>query len=68
MESQRKRTTTDDDKIVERESEATNDETLSELERTEKMGDARKVSEAEIPSPDSEPDGARAKHDDAGPM
>jgi hypothetical protein len=66
MESPKK--ATDAEKIVERQSEATNDETLSELEKTEKIGDARKVSEREVPSPDSEPDGAREKHDDAGPM
>jgi hypothetical protein len=66
MESAKK--ATDAEKIAERESEATNDETLSQLEETENLGEARKVSEREIPSPDSEPAIDKQKRDDAGPM
>ena len=66
MESTKK--ATDAEKIAERESEATNDETLSELEKTEKIGDVRKVSDRDVPAPDSEPARDRKNRDDAGPM
>lgn len=45
-------------------SEATNAETLSELEEKQKLGDSSKNTEREVPAPDAEP----AEPDKAGPM
>jgi hypothetical protein len=51
----------------ERRAEATSNETLSDLERTEKVGASDDSSE-EFPAPDAEPGEPRQKRDDAGPM
>ncbi len=54
--------------LNERLSEATNDETLSELERDQKLDDRSKTPEQQVPAPDSQPEQPRKERDDAGPM
>ncbi|MGH9971612.1 MAG: hypothetical protein ACREBG_27975 [Pyrinomonadaceae bacterium] len=56
------------EQLGERFSEATNDATLSELEENQKLGDKAKMSERDVPAPDSEPSEPRKERDDAGPM
>lgn len=56
------------EELGERLSEATNDETLSEIERNQKIEDKAKTSEREVPAPNAEPREPRKERDDAGPM
>jgi hypothetical protein len=51
----------------ERRSEATSNETLRDLEKSEKVG-AEDNEREEIPAPDAEPAEPRENRDDAGPM
>ncbi|MGH9883190.1 MAG: hypothetical protein ACRD6N_17275 [Pyrinomonadaceae bacterium] len=55
-------------KLKSRESDATSEETLSDLEEKEKIGESSNATEDELPAPDSEPAGRRQQPDDAGPM
>jgi hypothetical protein len=50
-----------------RDSEATSDETLSDLEKKEKLNESSKPS-TDIPSPDPELAANREKPDESGPM
>ena len=56
-----------DANLRERMSDATSDETLSELEEEQKTG-ADRDKDDDVPNPNSEPINRREERDDAGPM
>ena len=57
-----------EEQLRERQAEATNAETLSDVEAEQKIGDSQKTSERDAPAPDAQPGEPRQKRDDAGPM
>ena len=64
----REATAQQQDKVRDREADATSDETLTDLEANKKIRDNEKTSGGDVPSPDAEPEQPRKERDEAGPM